>query len=325
MTTRQMLQRGWAVLEPPVDRALASYPLDGSSDHEACRLAVDRVGARHLLVPVTGDSSTRAQRGSELVVEERWLVFGEIEHSYLDVSCARADLYLEFDNVIVDVVEAVRESDNSGQATLEAVGRWRRLFRAAAARGLSTEARRGLFAELSCLLEFVKVDASLDVGSWTGPLGLPHDFEFKAACLEVKAAGAGSDDIRVHGLDQLDTHDEKPLHLVVLTVVEDRNGRSVLDLVDELMHIVRDPVFLRRRLTAVGWAEDDPFAEERYSLGPAMVVPVNAGVPRLVRGTLVNGEAPEGIHRVEYSIDRSALVAHASLASLSRLAGEVMS
>lgn len=313
------------MLEPPVDRALSSFPLDVKSDDEMCRLAVDRAGSRHLLVPVVENTPTRAQRGSELVVEQRWLVFGAAEHSYLDISCARPDLYREFDKVIVDVVAAVRSLPDPRRATLDTVARWRRLFRLGAARGLSAAERRGLFAELICLRELVQVDARTDIGSWTGPLGLPHDFELRTNCLEVKAAGAGSDEVRIHGLDQLDTHDGKPLHLVVMTLVEDQAGESILELVEDLTRRVDDPALVRTSLTAVGWTEDDPFVDERYTLGPVTVVPVTAHVPRLVAEGFIGAAPPDGISRVDYSIDRSALLPHASSASLSRFIATVVS
>ncbi|MFB6726262.1 PD-(D/E)XK motif protein [Kribbella sp. NPDC056345] len=324
MDTREILQRGWAVLEPRTDGHLASFPLDVRSAETSCRLAVDRSGARHLLVPVDGEHAISAQRGSALVVEQRSLVFGESQHSYIDLTCVQPELYLEFDDVVEDVVEAVQATQDTGAATLDVVARWRRLFRADLVRGLGVEARRGLFGELSCLSCLVDVDPDFDVASWTGPLGQPHDLELSSACIEVKALGIETEDVRIHGLEQLDAHDGKPLQLVLITVVEDPQGQSIDDLVSDLGSRVNNPALFKSRLMAVGWSESDPFGGDRYAVGQVAGVRVTSSVPRLVSTSLTTSRLPEGVRSVTYSIDRQSLLPFAVNASLVDIAREVL-
>ncbi|WP_350274841.1 PD-(D/E)XK motif protein [Kribbella sp. HUAS MG21] len=301
-----------------------SFPLDPDAGRISCRLAVDRSGARHVLVPVEQDDVLQAQRGSALTVEQRDLVFGGTEQSYVDVSCVRSDLYYEFDGVVQDILEAVQDSSDARRSTLDVVSRWRRLFGAAAVRGLSTEARRGLFAELACLQEFLTVDPELSVDGWRGPLREPHDFELSSVCVEVKASGAISEAVRVHGLEQLDLHDDKSLYLAVITVVEDAEGRTIPELAEDLRSAVTDPSLFAGRLLSAGWSDEDPGADSRYLLGAVCVVPVAAGIPRIVRSSLVAGVLPTGVGRVEYSIDRDALVPLAAMSSLTELAAEAL-
>jgi hypothetical protein len=277
-----------------------------------------------VLVPVARGGALQAQRGSALTVEQHDLVFGGAEESFVDVGCGRSDLYYEFDAVVQDIVEAVRDSADARQATLEVVARWRRLFGTAAMRGLSAEARRGLFAELTCLQEFTAADPTLSADSWRGPLREPHDFELTSACVEVKATGSISEDVRVHGLEQLAPDGNRRLYLAVLTVAEDPEGRTIPDLVGDLRSAVHDRSTFAGRLIAAGWSDDDPGANSRYVIGPVIVVPVSEEVPRIVRSLFTAGELPDGVGRLEYSIDRSALDPHATLASLTELATKVV-
>jgi hypothetical protein len=321
--TKQMLQRGWAVLEPRGDGQLSSFPLDVRSDDEICRLAVDRSGARHLLVPVGAEQPVAPQHGSALNIEQRQLIFGEVVHSYIDLSCVQPELYVEFDDVVEDVIDAVRDAVDTGRATLDVVDRWKRLFRAGLFRGLGADALRGLFAELCCLSSLLEVEPGLDATCWTGPLGRPHDFELPAACIEVKALGTRSDHIHVHGLDQLDTHDGKALYLAVLTVADDPEGRSIAELVDELADRIADPNVLRRRLSSVGWTSDMSDGE-RYAVTHVIGVPVADAVPRLVAQSLRDSELPEGVGNVAYSVDRKSLLPFAVDGSLTDIARKAL-
>jgi hypothetical protein len=259
-----------------------------------------------------------------LVVEQRRLLFGEAEHSYFDLSCVQPELYIEFDDVVEDVVDAVEDAADSGQATLEVVARWRRLFQAGLIRGLGVEARRGLFAELSLLSCLVDADPGFDVAAWTGPLGQPHDFELVAGCVEVKALGLTSTQVRIHGLEQLDLHDDRPLQLALLTVAEDAEGLSIDELVRELEKRITDPDLLKRRLVTAGWAGDANGAEERYRIGQVGGIRVTPATPRLVPTSLAASSLPEGVNGVDYSIDRGVLVSLATTASLVELAREVL-
>lgn len=324
MTTRELLGRGWAVLSPPTDhRRFMSFPLDVGG-RTNCRLAVDRSGARHVLVPVERGDLLQAERGSALTVEESDLVFAGAEQSFVDVGCVRSDLYYEFDAVVQDIVDAVQGTLDSRQATLEVVGRWRRLFGTATVRGLTAEARRGLFAELVCLQEFAAADPSLSINSWRGPLREAHDFELVSACIEVKATGTISEMVRVHGLEQLEPDNGRLLYLAVLTIAEDPKGRTIPDLVADLRGVVRDRATFAARLLAAGWSDEDPGAGSRYVLGPVGVVQVSAEIPRIVRSSFTTRELPDGVGRLEYSIDRAALAPHITIASLTELATKVV-
>jgi hypothetical protein len=237
---------------------------------------------------------------------------------YVDIACTDPELYPEFDDVVADVIEAALADPNAaGSEALLVVERWRRLFRSKLLQGLSAEARMGLFAELIVLKKFFECDATFDVKDWRGPLNHPHDFEPPRRCVEVKALGATSEHVAIHGLEQLETHDDRPLDLVVINVIAEPDGVSLGDLVAEVRKLAPTPSKFAERLAAAGLQADQLVDyTDRYSIGEVLHVQVSSAVPRLVPSALTTGETPPGVSKVRYSVAYVELTPHASGASL---------
>lgn len=319
------LERAWAVLTRPRAKALASFPLEVTSHGEPCRVAVDGAGARHLLVPVGDEDVSADPRPAVLQSVVRRLGFGGPAMAYVDVSCAESDLFPEFDEVVADVLEAVADSRRPAASALGVIARWRRLFRNRLLRGLSREARLGLFAELTMLACLVEADPGFPVDAWRGPLNEPHDFEAPQRCVEVKGLGPASDHIVVHGLEQLHAHGERPLDLVVLRVVEDPDGRTVRELVEQLRDAVATRAGLRARLAATGWVDHPDRPDlDTYVVAEVLRVVVGPDTPRLVPSSLTTGSLPSGVTDVTYRVDLAALLPFAAGASLAQIAQEAV-
>jgi hypothetical protein len=317
------LERAWAVLSPPRVKDFESFPLGLSFGGHPCRAALDAAGSRHLLVPDAGEGVMVDPRPAALGTTLRKLSFGGPASAYLDVSCSEKELYGEFDDVLSDILEEIEGSDRPVSAAVRIVARWRKLFRSALVRGLSAQAKRGLFAELTVLAELIAADSAFPVDAWRGPLKEPHDFEAPAGCIEVKAVGVEGGPIVVHGLDQLARHNDRPLDLVILRVVEDPDGLTIADLVTRLRHAGASWVELRQRLAAVGW-HDDPSRPDTdaFAVDEVLCVRVTDAVPRLVPRSLVAGAVPEGIGDVQYGIELASLLPYSSGASLAEIASE---
>lgn len=325
MTDERMstLERAWAVLTPPQGDQLSSYPLGISFADRLCRVALDASGARHVLIPVANEAVQADKQPSVLELSVRSLVFDADISTYVDLSCGDRDLFAEFDDVVTDVLEAAQESERPGSAAVRAIRRWRRLFRSHLVRGLSYQARLGLFAELSVLSALLDVDPHLPVDVWRGPLREPHDIEAPRHCLEIKALGDETDAITVHGLSQLDVHDERPLDLVLIEVLEDPAGVTLTDLIEQVRKRVESRTDLRQRLTAAGWSSSPAIVDTQpFVIGEVRSIPVAGAVPRLTAGDLTTGTAPSGVKDLRYSVDVAALVPHASSASLAQIAQE---
>lgn len=314
------LERAWAVLSPPRTSQYTSYPLDLQLGGAAVRVALDRQGFRHLLVPTAGEALVPDRRASILQIAVHDLQFAEGIRTYVDLFCNDHELHPEFDEVVEDVLDAVRETDRPGGETVRTVARWRRLFRSQLVRGMSFQARIGLFAELSVLSALLDHDPTFALECWTGPLRNPHDFEAPGRCLEVKGIGEDADGFVVHGLDQLATHDDRDLDLLVVTVASDPEGTSLDSLVTELRDRVKDRGEFRRRLAGYGWSDDQADqTSDTFSIATFVHVPVDDDAPRLVPRHLVGRSPMPGVSNVQYRLDLGEVLVHASGQTLSRV------
>lgn len=304
------LAKGWAVLSIPTDREFSAYPV-GLSGVES-RVALDRDGVRHLLVTVDSPVDALAQaHGANLNLVARWLSFDGLNQRVLDLSLGEPSLVREFDEVVADVLEEAVHADDVPGAVVACVGRWRRLFRSAAIGGLSSSERIGLYAELVVLQAAIESDIgprALD--QWRGPLRESHDFEFDEYCVEVKGVGRSSSSVVIHGIDQLSTHDDRPLRLVLLTVAEAFDGLTIDDVVDDIRASGVNSQLFDQRLAASGWIEGAN--REMFSVGAIRGVDVTGRVPRLASSQIVGGAAPEGIHRLSYHLDLDELMRFAT-------------
>lgn len=317
------LERAWAVLSPPRVKEFESFPLGVSFGGRPCRAALDAAGSRHLLVPDAGEGVVVDPRPAVLGTTLRKLSFGGPAFAYLDVACTEPELYSEFDDVLADILEQIDGSDRPISATVRIVARWRKLFRSALVRGLSAQAKRGLFAELTVLTELIVANSDFPVEAWRGPLKEPHDFEAPAGCVEVKAVGIDGGPIVVHGLEQLAQHGDRPLDLVILRVVEDPDGLTVGDVVARLRETGASWADLRLRLVAAGWHEDPRRPDtDAFAVDEVLCVRVTDAVPRLVPTSLIAGAAPVGVGDVQYGIELASLLPYSSGASLAAFAAE---
>ncbi|WP_433495131.1 PD-(D/E)XK motif protein [Micromonospora sp. CA-248089] len=320
-----VLERAWAVLVPPRVKELASFPLDVLAGVQPCRVATDTVGHRHLLVPADGEAVAADPRPAVLGTAIRKLTFDGPAVTYLDISCGEPDLFSEFDEVVMDVLEAVSVAQRPASAAMRTVTRWRRLFRSRLLRGLSRQAKLGLFAELSMLSSLVHADPGFPVEAWRGPLHEPHDFEAASRCIEVKGLSSASEGIVVHGLEQLNTHEDRPLELVLLRVVEDPDGRSVSDLVEELRDAVASRADLGTRLSAAGWSEQPDRPDlDTFAVEEVLRLVVGPGIPRIVPSSLVGGALPYGVGELSYQVDLATLLPLSAGASLAEIAEEAV-
>lgn len=319
-----VVRRAWGVLSAPTGDALSSYPVDMFFDGRPVRLAVDRDGHRHVMVPAGSEKIPPDQRQHVLAMKQASYAFDSVGTAYLDIVCGDTDLNAEFDDVVLDVLEGIEGSITPAGDAAATIGRWRHLFRAGMRRSLSEQQRIGLFAELALLKELVGANPELAATVWTGPDRLPHDVELDAGCIEVKGLGRESSTITIHGLDQLDTHDGKALHLVLVTVASDETGTTTHELVAQLKDSFVDGAAFLAQLAKTGWTADDPLsAITSYVIESIAVVEVDASTPRITRSSLVS-ELPDGVDEVRYSVSVPELLARSRTTTFAELAGEVL-
>nr|WP_139000248.1 PD-(D/E)XK motif protein [Rhodococcus zopfii] len=267
--------------------------------------AVDNEGQHHLLIPADSTPHPENTR-SPLAMSFRDFRFGSgsgahVEGRYLDIHCRVPALNKQFDKVIGEIVGAVDGATRPVGAASAVLAAWRRLFSTLAdARALTHQEKVAAFGELSVLQDLVDSDTDFRVVSWTGPQLEPHDFELDDESIEVKSVGAESDTIRVHGLAQLGQVKEKRLYLLIRQVAEDPSGRTVSELLGEILATCDDPILLRERAARLGVHEamEDT---TRFAVTESLIGEVAGDFPRITVDTL-GAELAEMVTRVGYEL-----------------------
>lgn len=300
-----VLRGDWQVLKSSAPITFASLPILGM-EHIGARIAVDAHEARHLLVRTTLPIRAWSETESPLKDAVRALAFAGKRDNYLDLRCANPRLFDVFDELVLNVLEAGTSASDAGAAIDALVGQWRAMFRAVSTAGFGKDRRYGLFAELTVLEACVEHVGAFAIDMWTGPSGRPHDFELPSGCLEVKAVGAVSTDITIHGFDQLNVERDS-LDLLVFNIAESAEGRTIAESVMTIENHVGAGA-LNEALAQVGYSTSGP--DERLVITDSFVVPVTSQLPALTPLT-VAAVVRAGISHIEYNIPTAVLVENA--------------
>ncbi|QSE93904.1 PD-(D/E)XK motif protein [Rhodococcus pseudokoreensis] len=301
------LSHCWPVLAPS-GLEVASAPLPLMTANGQCRVAVDGAGARHLLIPL--GPSERPSLGDEegaVTVRVRTHSFGTGPTRYVDISCFRLDLFDLFDDVLTDVLVAIEAAmESPAETAIAVVNRWRSLLQIRSRRVLTYVGQLALFGELF-VLKMTEERNRVRISSWRGPLREPHDIVLDDRAVEVKTVGLASTSIEIHGVRQLEPPGV-PLALVVVSVEEDPDGRTLPELVTSLLDTVDDRSEAIRRLGAVGYTvRDSEHYKQRFSVPTVEHVEVSDNTPRIVPSTFAAGGVPGGVDRLVYSVELSSL------------------
>ncbi|MGB8407187.1 MAG: PD-(D/E)XK motif protein [Mycobacterium sp.] len=272
--------------------------------------AVDEFGQHHLLIPADAAPHPENTR-SPLSMSFKKFRFGteaegNVEGRYFDIHCRLPALNEQFDKVVGEVIGAVEGANRPVGAAAATLAAWRRLFATLAnVRPLTHQEKLAAFGELSVLQDLVDGFPAFRATSWTGPEREPHDFELETVSIEVKTAGGDSETITVHGLEQLASADGKPLYLMVLTVTEEPDGRTVSELLGEILPHCDDPAVIRQRAAHLGVHE----AMEditRFTVAESWIGEVGSDFPRITEGIL--GPMLAGlVSRVSYDLQLAAV------------------
>lgn len=220
-----------------------------------------------------------------------------------------------FHRLCLDIVSAVGKAQSEGEAIERFLGRtlrWHRLLRSGRDDRLSDEEQRGLFGELKVLrnILFPILGVRAAVGSWTGPLGAPKDFEIGRVCIEVKARrGASVPSVFISSEHQLDTTGIDALFLYVLEVTEtsedDQDALTITDVVRQLREEVetqdlRTVELFEERLSAVGFDWTDDYSDKFWLVGEEHTFEIRDGFPRIT-----SARCPLGVRDLRYAISLS--------------------
>jgi hypothetical protein len=294
----------------PLQQELRIRDSDISVSGGVVRHAVDRLGRRHLLVPLADGQEAAEDRNSYGVsLSGRELVDRNRCQRFLDVACEMVELRDLFAVFCDDLLERLSaETAPPAAVCSDVLERWRELFNPRWGALLGSEAIVGLLAELHVLEQVAALSPSRAVQIWTGPDMARADFTGARAAIEVKAA-TGRDRVTVviHGLHQLDQAQLEDVYLYVeqLEAVP-VGGDSVPEAISRLLSAGVDRAGLMRGLATIGYQDRnaEAYRRVRFNILSSRTFRVTApGFPRLVPAALADPGLADRIFRVTYTID----------------------
>ena len=214
------------------------------------------------------------------------------------------DLFEGLCRTLASSLERATDSASSLAVALAHIRRWK-TFLSGRSQHLSAEEVRGLFAELTFLLELIERHASTTaaVEAWLGPERSHQDFIFGNTAVEIKSlSGTERSTVRISSEDQLESlNDELFLRIYRLSSLPDvTRAQSLNEIVAAAQTRLAEAEAveaLDRKLVARGYAPLPDYDGPRFVVSDVHSYCVIDGFPRLMRSQL-----PTGISRVAYDI-----------------------
>jgi hypothetical protein len=214
------------------------------------------------------------------------------------------DLFEGLCRTLASALAHATDSASSLAVALEHIRRWK-TFMSGRSQHLSADEMRGLFAELTFLLELIERQASTTaaVEAWLGPEKSHQDFIFGNTAVEIKSlSGTERSMVRISSEDQLESlNDSLFLRIYRLSSLPDAAGaRTLNEIVAAVQARLGEAEAIEafdRKLVAHGFAPLPDYDTPRFVVSDVHCYRVSDGFPRLIRSQL-----PTGIDKVAYEI-----------------------
>ncbi len=271
--------------------------------------ALDSTGARHLLVPILKDApSVHDSESAGIKVATRTLIESNMERRFLDVGCTLPSLHRLFSHVVDEILAAFdTDVSNPGRTCLVVLNRWRELFARGPGPKLSESEIVGLMGELLILTRIAAISPASAMKCWTGWDKEKVDFFTDGHALEVKSSSAREGRFAtIHGLNQLESHDQLRLFLLFMRFQKvGARTQSLPNMIDSLLGLGVNAGELNRRLALQRYLPEDRdyYSDIRYELVEELFFEVSEGFPRLVPSELRDASILDRISSVQYRID----------------------
>lgn len=219
------------------------------------------------------------------------------------------DLFEGLCRTMASSLEHATDSASSLAIALMHIRRWK-TFLSGRNQHLSVEEIRGLFAELTFLLELLEqpVRATVALDAWLGPDGSHQDFVFGNRAVEIKSlSGAERSTVRISSEDQLESlNDALFLRIYRLSDLPDAEGarslNAVVAAVQARLNEAEAVEAFDRKLVAHGYAPLPDYDEPAFAISGVTTYQVEGAFPCLIRSQLSTG-----ITRVAYDIRLEAI------------------
>lgn len=199
-------------------------------------VAKDSKGYFHVVIELPkGTAEFDTKLGDVLPAE--WITVQSSGARLLDVTCADTRLVPTFATMVGEMLDRIDVSGTTAVDELSRVLESWRLILAQQARDRGRNQVIGLFGELVILERMTRVDPVRALMAWRGKEGYRHDF-YATNALEVKTyTTLNTPKVSIHGAYQLDPPIEGSLHLATFRVEETPTGRTIVEIVDEIVKL----------------------------------------------------------------------------------------
>lgn len=220
------------------------------------------------------------------------------------------DLFEGLCRTLASALEHATDSASSLAVALTHIHRWKTFLSGRGRQHLSPEEVRGLFAELTFLLELIDSQASVTtaVAAWLGPEKSHQDFIFGNTAIEIKSlSGTERSTVRISSEDQLESlNDELFLRIYRLSNLPDANDarslNAIVATVEDRLEEAEAVVAFDRKLLAHGYAPLPAYDEPLFVVSEVRSYRVENEFPRLIRSQL-----SAGITKVAYDVELEAI------------------
>lgn len=274
-----------------------------------CFWGRDTSGACLFLIELRGDHAAQFRKNSTTVngihVDLRAEHVGQQRLVLTLEEETNRDLFHGLCRTLATALGHASDSASSLAIALAHIRRWKTFFSGRGAQYLSPAEVRGLFAELTFLMELLgrMPSATIAMNAWLGLERSQQDFIFGNTAVEIKSlSGTERNVVRISSEDQLESlNDALFLRIYRLSSLADAmEARSLNQLVSTLQDSLaaNDSIeLLNRKLSKSGYAPVPEYDEPRFVVTEVRTFCVEQDFPRLIRSML-----PIGITKVAYDI-----------------------
>jgi len=277
-----------------------------------CFWGRDTKGACIFLLELQGDYTAQYQKDAVMVngigVDLRGVDSGRQNFVLTLEKQVDSDLFEGLCRTLVSALERATDSAGSLAVALTHIRRWKSFFAGRGGRRLSPEEIRGLFAELTFLLELISSSITPAVEAWLGPEKSHQDFIFGNTAVEIKSlSGAERSTVRISSEDQLESLNDKLfLRIYRLSSLPDAAGalslNRIVAAVEDAVGDTEAVTALRRKLVAYGYAPMPDYDQPLFVISEVRSFRIENEFPCLIRSRLTSG-----IAKVSYDIQLEAI------------------
>ncbi len=271
-------------------------------------IATDEDGYRCLLLFLPTDIEIRLKGTDKEKLKIEYLKFKNLiliklnDFNFIDL----------FNDLILSLYSKIRnipEAKDSSKELINSFYKWSEFFDDRLNSKLSTEEIKGLFGELFVLREFLDQSNPSNINnildSWKGPFDTTNDFIFDKKNIEIKTKEASKSTVRISSEYQLEQKFDKDLDLLVVSILTDfNNGKSIFDLLNEILQVIRgkngDLSVLYRALIQKGLTIESSKEYNNYRYIVVRTNTYNCGIEGFPKLSVSN--LPKEITKLKYDL-----------------------